>query len=87
MSSSDIYGARSDLVYGLDDARGSMASLFTILPESLLPTEHVAGDYLESCSEASMTEVLHNPLDVAEQRNAEDSPPGRARPISPGLGG
>ena len=87
MSSSDIYGARSDLVYGLDDARGSMASPFAILPESLLPTEHVAGDYLESYAAASMTEVLHNPLDVAEQRNAEDSPSGRARPISPGLGG
>ena len=87
MSSSDIYGARSDLVCDLDDARGPMASHFTVLPGSLLPTEHVAGDYLESYSEASMTEVLHNPLDVAEQRNAEDSPSGRARLISPGLGG
>ncbi|MDH4607245.1 hypothetical protein [Pseudomonas sp. BN102] len=87
MSSSDITRARPELLDALEATPGSNATIFLPLLISLSPHEQADVEEDKSESRISLVEVLHNPLDEAEQRNAEDSPSGRARPISPGLGG
>lgn len=87
MSSSDIARARPELLDALEATPGSNASIFLPLLISLSPNEQADVEEDKSESRISLVEVLHNALDEAEQRNAEDSPSSRARPIGPGLGG
>lgn len=65
----------------------AVGAFSAILLSFILPDEHVEIEENEFEPEASMIEALQNPQDEAEQRNAEDSPSGIGRQISPGYSG